>query len=126
MSKLAARLNQYERALTRLQEALSREKTDIVRDSAVKRFEIALDLAWKLVQAHLEKEAGIICRSPKECFRQAYAQGLIAYDDEWLKLVDLRNDAVHSYNEALAEKIYAELPRAATLFNELAAAVGRA
>ncbi|HBV58361.1 MAG TPA: nucleotidyltransferase [Candidatus Magasanikbacteria bacterium] len=119
MTKLSAQQAQLERALSRLKEALSLPKSDIVRDSAIQRFEFTLDLAWKTVKTYLEDKKGVICASPKECFREAYRQGIMLYDDEWIKLVDLRNETVHTYNEETAQKIYNELPATIRYFEEL-------
>ncbi len=86
------------------------KKTEIVRDSAIKRFEFTFDLAWKTLKAYLKKEKGISCFSPKECFREAFRQGLIDYDELWLKMTDWRNEAVHSYIEKFAEDLYEKFP----------------
>ena len=110
MTKFEATFKQFEGALNRFKEVLSVPKTDIVRDSAIQRFEFTLDLSWKTVKAFLEEEKGIVCASPKECFREAYRQGIIDYDNEWLKFVDMRNETAHIYKEETAEKIYAHLP----------------
>jgi nucleotidyltransferase substrate binding protein (TIGR01987 family) len=119
MTKTEAIIQQFENALNRLKEAIKLEKNDIVRDSAIKRFEFTLDLSWKMLKAFLEEKLGITVRSPKECFREAYRQGLIEYDADWLTLVDLRNETAHIYNEEIAEKIYQYLPKAANLFDSL-------
>src|SRR3989344_2575400 len=110
MSKLDAIVKQFEQALNRLNEVLKESKNSIVRDSAIQRFEFSLDLAWKSVKAFLEEKKGITCSSPKDCFREAYRQGLIEYDDAWIKYVDMRNETVHTYKEEIAERIYVELP----------------
>lgn len=110
MSKLEAIIKQFEQALKRLDEVLKEPKNSIIRDSAIQRFEFSLDLAWKSVKAYLEEQKGITCNSPKDCFREAYRQKLIEYDDAWIKYVDMRNETVHTYKEEIAEKIYAELP----------------
>lgn len=123
MTKLDATTAQFERAFKRLEEVLGIPKTDIVRDSAIQRFEFTLDLSWKMVKALLETRHGISCNSPKDCFREAYRQGLISYDDAWVKLVDLRNETAHTYNEETAERIYKELPNALKHFAILLAAV---
>lgn len=109
MSKLEAVIKQFEQAITRLDEVLKEPKSSIVRDSAIQRFEFSLDLAWKSVKAFLEDKKGIICSSPKDCFREAYRQGIIEYDDIWIKYVDMRNETVHTYKEEIAEQIYSEL-----------------
>jgi nucleotidyltransferase substrate binding protein (TIGR01987 family) len=119
MTKLEAQSKQFERALLRLDEALAEPKTDIVRDSAIQRFEFTLDLGWKTLKTFLEDKKGIVCASPKECFREAYRQSVVGYENEWLKLVDMRNETVHTYNEETAEKIYLELKGAMKYFREL-------
>lgn len=109
MSKLEAIINQFESALNRLNEVLREPKNSIVRDSAIQRFEFSIDLAWKSTKAFLEEKKGITCNSPKDCFREAYHQGLIEYDDAWIRYVDMRNETVHTYKEEIADKIYFEL-----------------
>jgi len=111
MTKFESLLEDFEKILTKLDEVLKLEKTEINRDSAIQRFEIAVDLAWKTLKTYLEEYKGIICRSPKGCFREAFSQGIIDYDDYWIKIIDFRNQTAHLYNEALADKIYDELPK---------------
>ncbi|MBI3786696.1 MAG: nucleotidyltransferase substrate binding protein [Ignavibacteriales bacterium] len=113
---------QFERAFARLKEVLAVPENDIVRDSAIQRFEFTLDLPWKMIKALLETRHGISCNSTKDCFREAYRQGLLSYDDAWVKLVDLRNETAHTYNEETAERIYKELPNALKHFAVLLAA----
>lgn len=119
MTKLEATLKQFENALKRFKEVLSVSKTDIVRDAAIQRFEFTLDLSWKMLKAFLEDKKGVVCASPKECFREAYRQGVIDYDDAWVKFVDMRNEIVHIYKEEIAEKIYSQLPDALKHFEML-------
>ncbi|OPX29919.1 MAG: nucleotidyltransferase [Candidatus Omnitrophica bacterium 4484_171] len=119
MTKLEALKKQYKKALLRFEEILAEEKNDIVRDSAIKRFEFTFDLSWKLIKAFLEEEKGIKCVSPKECFRQAYRQGIIGYDDFWLKMADWRNETVHTYGEKFADTFYEKLPAAIERFKLL-------
>ena len=119
MTKLEATLKQLESAVSRLNEVLKKPESDIVRDSAIKRFEFTLDLSWKALKAYLEECKGIICASPKECFREGYRQGILNYDEEWLELVDLRNQTAHIYNEAMSKKVFKQLPNAAKHFENL-------
>jgi nucleotidyltransferase substrate binding protein (TIGR01987 family) len=119
MTKFEALLKQFEKALRRFREVLQLPKTDVVRDSAIQRFEFTLDLSWKMLKSFLEEKKGLVSTSPKECFREAYRQGVIEYDDEWLKLVDRRNETVHTYQEEMAEKIYNQLPNALRHFEDL-------
>lgn len=106
MSRCEALLGQFTRAVEKLQAVLTLEKSEVVRDSAILRFEIAMDLSWKLMKAFLEERHGIVCFSPKGCIREAFKHGRITYDDSWLDYVDLRNQTTHTYNENLAEELY--------------------
>lgn len=119
MTKLEVTIGQFEKAAGRLKEVLDLPETDVIRDSAIQRFEFTLDISWKMLKILLEEEKGIICASPKECFREAYRQGIIGYDEDWIKFVDMRNETVHTYNEDIAKRIYDQLPNALSHFEEL-------
>jgi nucleotidyltransferase substrate binding protein (TIGR01987 family) len=108
----------YVKSLERLKEILNAEKTVAHRDSAIKRFEFTTELAWKLIQVFL-RDQKIICRSPKECLREAYAFGLFADDERWLQMIDDRNITVHTYNETTADEVYSHLPIYLELFELL-------
>lgn len=110
MSKFEAVYKEFSEAVMNLAEVLQKPKDEFMRDSAIKRFELAFDLGWKAIKAFLEIK-GVICNSPMACFKEAFRQGLISYDDAWIKeLVETRNKTVHTYDEKLAEEVYAALP----------------
>ena len=123
ISKLTALMEGFDKAIGRLQEVLEREKDDVVRDSSIQRFEFVFDLAWKTLKEFLKVRYGIISGSPKGCFREAYKQGLVVYDDFWIEITNMRNETAHSYNEATVEKVYAVLPKALAEFRVLQKAI---
>ncbi len=98
----------FKKSLQRLEEVLKEQKTIVTRDSAIKRFEFTVELAWKSIQQCLRTQE-IICRSPKQCLEEAFKFGLIKDDPVWTKIIDDRNLTVHTYNEDLAEKIYTNI-----------------
>lgn len=108
----------FQKSLGRLAEVLGMDKTMITRDAAIKRFEFTSELAWKSIQ-HFLRAQNIVCRSPRECLEAAFKFGLIADNPLWLRLMEDRNLTVHTYNEAVAEKIYSHLQEYLKLFNEL-------
>ena len=119
MTKFEAIYKQFKNAIERFDEVLKKEKDAFMRDSAIKRFEFCFDLSWKLIKAFLEEKKGIICNSPKGCFREAYKQGFIEYDDFWIEMTDMRNQTSHTYNEENADTIYNQLPQTLCRFQEL-------
>ncbi len=113
----------FTKALLRFDEVLELPKNDVVRDSAIKRFELCFELGWKAMKAYLEENHNATCASPRTCFREAFRVGVIDYDEHWIELTSTRNYTVHTYREAFAEKIYAELPHALDMFHKLAEAL---
>jgi len=107
-----------EKAINRLNEVLSLEKTAITRDSAIKRFEICFDLAWKSIKVYAKKQ-GVECFSPRSCFKIAFQLNLVAYDEQWLKMIDDRNLTTHLYKEEIADKVYSRLSAYLDLFKNL-------
>lgn len=123
MTKFESVWEDFQKALSRFEVILKENKTEIVCDSAIKRFELIFDLAWKAVKAFLEEYHNTTCVSPQTCFREAFSKGLIDYDDYWIEIAKLRNRTVHTYSEPLADEIYSTLPKVLTYFQKLAAAL---
>ena len=122
MTKFEATLIEFEDTVKNLEEVLKEEKTKFIRDSAIKRFELTFDMAWKTIKAFLE-EKGVVCVSPLHCFREACRQGLLDYEDIWIEMVKTRNATAHTYKDELAEKVYVVLPQSAEAFQKLLSAL---
>jgi nucleotidyltransferase substrate binding protein (TIGR01987 family) len=104
-------LNAFEKGLLKLEDILEMEENEIVRDATIQRFEFTFELAWKAFRTFLREAHGIVCNSPKSCFREGLSLGL--YDAETteslLTMVDDRNSTTHTYNENAAEEIYTNI-----------------
>jgi len=111
-------LDSFARSVARLAEILEAPKTVANRDSAIKRFELTFELAWKSAKLYAADQ-GIVCRSPRDCFAEAFRLGLVSDSPLWLKMIEDRNLAVHTYNEKLADDIYGRLNEYLRLFREL-------
>lgn len=119
MTKTQSLKEDFSKAIERMEKVLREEKTDIVRDAAIKRFEITFELAWKTVKAFLEEIHNTSCVSPRTCFQEAFRVKLVDYSEQLLQLLDDRNYTAHTYKELLAEKVYADLPNALQAFKSL-------
>lgn len=111
-------LKDFGKAIRKLEKILQIKKTEIVRDSAVKRFELCFDLAWKSIKIYAAKE-NIECYSPRSCIKTAFQLKLIDYNEEWLKMIDDRSLTTHLYHEEYADHVYSKLPDYLRLFKEL-------
>ena len=122
MKKRESLREDFAAAITRLEQALAPPKDDIVRDSAIQRFEISFELCWKFLKAYLEEEHNAVCTSPRACFRAAFKNGVLENDPFWIDLTVLRNYPVHTYSESLADYVFARLPEAAQRFRTVLSA----
>ncbi|MFH1362096.1 MAG: nucleotidyltransferase substrate binding protein [bacterium] len=110
--------DQLKNACARFGEILKEKKNDIVRDSAIQRFEFTYELAWKTLQAYL-KEKGVRVYTPRDAIKEAFQVGLIEDDPNWLRMIDTRNATSHLYNEAMADNVYGQLPAYYPLIKKL-------
>jgi nucleotidyltransferase substrate binding protein (TIGR01987 family) len=83
VEQLKDRLEQAKRALNSLAEALAMPFSVIVRDASIQRFEYTFESIWKLLKAYLNLLEGVVCNSPKQCFREALKAGLLTAEDTW-------------------------------------------
>lgn len=123
MTKYEALQKEFHEALLNLEEVLKQERNEFIRDSAIKRFELCFDLSWKAIKGFMEEKKGLSCTSPLGCFREAYHQSMIEYEDVWIDMVKTRNKTVHTYSEPLAEEVYSKLPQALAAFKKLEEAI---
>ena len=91
---------------------------DIVLDVAAKRFEFTYEMAWKALKRVLDY-LGIDARAPRPVFKEAYAQGLLADEQVWLDMIEMRNLASHVYDEHEISRILLELERYLAAFDSL-------
>jgi len=120
MNKFQLIFVNFEKDVKQFDQVIQIKKADdIVRDSAIKRFEFTFELAWKSLKAFLEEQHNVRCTSPKTCFREAFTHKVIKYNDEWIEIANIRNETTHIYNEIMIKNIYKKLPMALKLFQEL-------
>jgi nucleotidyltransferase substrate binding protein (TIGR01987 family) len=93
---------------------------DIVLDVAVKRFEFIYEMAWKALKRTLDY-IGIDARAPRPVFKEAFAQGLLAEEQVWLDMIEMRNLLLHVYDEHEISRILTELERYLAAFDALLA-----
>lgn len=112
MDRLKQRIEIARRALATLDELAGQEASKIVRDAAIQRFEYSFEATWKATQAVLLDRYGVQAGSPKPAIRACFENDLLTEDETRtaLAMVDHRNLTSHTYNEMLADEIFAALP----------------
>jgi nucleotidyltransferase substrate binding protein (TIGR01987 family) len=112
---MTTKLNEFEKAVTRLEEALAQEKNDFLRDSVIQRFEFTFELSWKTSK----KILGTSSSAPKMIIREMAQEKLISDPQTWFEYLEARNLSTHTYKEDLAEQVYATAKKSLSDFKEL-------
>lgn len=107
--RLTRLLQSFDHAHAQLTKALAQPKDEFVRDAAIQRFEFTFELFWKTLQAYGRLQ-GVEANSPRASLREALRLRLMDDDSHYMAMLQSRNLASHTYEEAMAEAIYAALP----------------
>ncbi len=82
--------------------------TELERAGIIQLFEVVFELSWKLMKDYLEA-SGFRVSSPRETIKQAYQVELIDDGHIWMDALADRNLTVHTYDEALAKRMTADI-----------------
>ena len=110
MSRFQERLSDYSKAVDRLEDALKEEKSEIVIDGVLHRFEFTFELAWKSIKDCLEY-LGITDKtgSPRENIKLGFQHGIIQDGEKWIEIMLARNSLSHLYDEKTSREIYQKI-----------------
>jgi nucleotidyltransferase substrate binding protein (TIGR01987 family) len=112
VERLKERLVIAKRALDSFKEILETPYSVMARDAAIQRFEYTFEAVWKAAQIYLREMEAIESFSPKGVIRFSWKIQILSQEDSRvaMEMANQRNLTVHTYNESLAESIYARLP----------------
>jgi nucleotidyltransferase substrate binding protein (TIGR01987 family) len=98
----------FEKAFNNLKSAVEKAVDDLDIDGTIKRFELCYELSWKIIKLYLE-DLGIICKSPRDCFKQAKINNLIEDEVTWIEMIETRNQLVHEYSSDFSREIFEKI-----------------
>lgn len=121
MERIKLRYNDTLKALGTFREIVGEPFTVIVRDAAIQRFEYTFEALWKFLKEYLQEKEGVVCGSPKGCFREAFSVGMITEEEtiRFLQMTDDRNMTSHTYKEEVSKMIYQRLKEHCELMEKL-------
>lgn len=100
------RQQNFNRVLRLLETSLAIPNPDITqRAGIIQFFEMAFELAWKMLKDYLEEQGFVGLNSPRAVLKKAFAVELITNGHEWLQILRDRNLMTHTYNEEMAETV---------------------
>ncbi|WP_448217350.1 nucleotidyltransferase substrate binding protein [Endozoicomonas sp. 2B-B] len=109
-SRWKQRFDNYQRALGRLQAAVSlshsRELSELEKQGLIKAFEYTHELAWNTLKDFLTERGAEKMFGSRDVTRLAFKEGLIEQGETWMSMIKSRNLTSHTYREEVAQEIY--------------------
>jgi nucleotidyltransferase substrate binding protein (TIGR01987 family) len=103
------RLHSFRKAFRRLSDAAAlaseRDLTQLEQQGLIQAFEFTHELAWKVLKDFLESKGVTEIYGSKDATRAGFANGLIEDGDDWMAMIESRNQTSHTYNEQIANSI---------------------
>lgn len=129
MKKLMLTQEKMNKALMALeslyQEPPRKDRSNI--DATIQRFEFTFELFWKWLKEFFYQE-GVPTHTPREVLKEAFLQGFIKNESLWLNMLQDRNLTVHTYDDALADKVFERIktyvPALRTAFEYISSIIG--
>lgn len=112
--RLNERIADFLRGVHQLERAVAQPKSEFMRDATIQRFEFCYELAWKMLKLKLEQE-GISALTPRQALREVLQAGLIDDGNVWSEIQRYRNLTSHTYDDDLAEAVYAFIAQQALM-----------
>ena len=111
MERLKLKYSDTIRAMATLKEILDEPFSVIVRDATIQRFEYTFEALWKFLKEYLKEREGIICNSPKSCYREFFRLDMITEKEtvKFLEMTDDRNMTSHTYKEEVSMVLYEKM-----------------
>jgi len=107
LERYQLQLQNFDKALGRLEEVLLMNESEVVRDSIIQRFEFTFEMAWKLMFRYLSMKGESMAAKAWDVLPVAFESKLIADADVWTRLREYRNDTSHEYDQGKAVEVAA-------------------
>lgn len=76
---------------------------DIEKQGIIQSFEFTFELAWKTLKNYLESQQ-VVAQFPRDVIKQSFHYQLIVDGDTWMDMLEKKNEMVHTYDAAQANK----------------------
>ena len=104
------RLSNWTRALNQLSKFMEKTELDELQEQGlIQSFEYTHELAWKTQKDFLEGRGVREMYGSKDVAREAFNLGLMTNQNAWMEMINDRNLASHTYNEAVTKKIISHI-----------------
>lgn len=104
------RFANYQRALSQLQKFIAQGNlNELEEQGLIQAFEYTHELAWNMLRDYLREQGNQALHGSRDATREAFKLELIDDGDSWMDMIKDRNQTSHTYNEATAKAIVANI-----------------
>ncbi|MFV0554964.1 MAG: HI0074 family nucleotidyltransferase substrate-binding subunit [Mangrovibacterium sp.] len=100
------RFQNFEKAYLLLNEVADydvMQLSQLEKEGVVQRFEILIELSWKVLKDYLENEGYDEVKNGKQTIRQAFQDEIITDAEAWMDALQQRNLTSHTYDDSILE-----------------------
>jgi nucleotidyltransferase substrate binding protein (TIGR01987 family) len=103
------RFDNYLKAFQTLVDAVelsrTRQLSKLEQQGLIQSFEFTHELAWNVLKDYLHDKgiAGLI--GSKDATRAAFKNGLIEHGEDWMNMIEARNQTTHAYSPEIAQAV---------------------
>ena len=90
-------------------ENMTEDQRDVIKAGVIQNFEFTYELCWKFIKRWIETNVSPFIAdgvTRRELFRLAAENRLIDDVENWMRHHEARNLTAHTYQAAMAEKVY--------------------
>ncbi len=104
------RLNHFNQAMRQLTKFIQKGAlNELEQQGLIQAFEYTYELAWNTMKDYLEAQGETNLLGSRDVIRLAFKRGLIEEGETWMDMLKSRTLTSHTYDEALAEIIAADI-----------------
>lgn len=107
------RFENFKTAFAALTEAVelsnARELSKLEKQGLIQSFEFTHEIAWNVLKDYLQWKGIFGIVGSKDSTREAFKNELISAGDVWMEMITARNLTSHTYNQSIAEAVYASI-----------------
>lgn len=103
------RFDNFDRAFVLLREVCEADLqtlSQLEKEGAIQRFEVAFELAWKTLKDYLEEQGFIVSpATPRQVIKEAFSARLLDDAEVWIDMMLHRNLLSHTYDFKVFEEV---------------------
>lgn len=104
------RFTNYKKALSQLEKFIAKgELNELEVQGLIQAFEYTHELAWNVLRDYLREQGNFAIHGSRDATREAFKLDLITDGQTWMDMIQDRNRTSHTYNQATAELIAANI-----------------